>query len=165
MRLVNCVILLYCLNIAGSFSGNVCFGQATGPKPAAMPHAFIYKMKQDYSRYVPVILSEDKQEVVAYPDPTDLAAVDMQPVKLRNNYWLDRRGIGPHVAFLKLTYKQYAALDKAPSPDELKGMILDDHPLKEWCDCGSRYQYKNIKQELNTLISSGKIRKHCKVLR
>lgn len=165
MRIISNAILIYCLNIAGNFSGNVCFGQDAGPKPAAVPHAFIYKTTKDYSQYVPVILSEDKQEVIAYPDPADLAAVDMRPVKLRNNYWLDRRGIGPRVAFLKLTYKQYAALEKAPSPDELKSMILDDRPLKEWCDCGSRYQYKNIKPELNALISSGKLRKRCKVIR
>lgn len=166
MRIIYKLTLCCCLSVAGTISGNTCFGQTPDPPPPpAAPHVLIYKTKKDYSRYVPVILSDDKKEVISYPDPSDLAAIDMQPVKLQGNYWLDKRGIGTHVAFLKLTYKQYAALKSAPTPDELKGMILDANPLKELCDCGSKYGYNNTKQELNKLIAAKKIRTRCKVIR
>lgn len=163
--MIHKLTLLCCLSIAGIFSGNTCFAQDPNPKPAAGPHVLIYKTKKDYSRYVPILLSDDKKDIVSYPDPADLVAIDMQPVKLRGNYWLDKKGIGTGVAFLKLTYKEYAALERVPSPEELKGMILDDNPLKELCDCGSRYSYKNVKQELNALIAAKKIRKRCKVIK
>ncbi|PSK95295.1 hypothetical protein [Taibaiella chishuiensis] len=155
--------LLTCLNVAGIFSGNICFGQSPAPNPA--PHVLVYKMRKDYSKQVPVILSADKKEIVSYPDPVDLGS-GMEPVKLKGNYWLDNRGIGADVAFLKLTYKQYAALKKAPSEAELKGMILDASPLKELCDCGPKSAFKQAPaQQLNTWITSGKLRRHCKTIR
>jgi hypothetical protein len=165
MRIVHKLILLCCLSVAGTFSGNTCFAQDAKPAPNPGPHVLVYKTRKDYSKYVPVLLSDDKQDVVTYPDPVDLAAADMHPVKLKGNYWLDKRGIGPNVAFLKLTYKQYAALKQAPSPDELKEMILDASPLKELCDCGVKSGFKNINKELNSLITAKKMRKHCQVIK
>lgn len=101
----------------------------------------------------------------SYPDPGDLVPIDRQPVKLKGGYWLDKRGMGRHIAFLKMTYKQYAALKSAHTPEELKGMVLDADSLKELCDCGSKYSFKNTKQELNKLIVAKKIRTRCKVIR
>lgn len=154
--------LLTCLNVAGIFSGNICFGQSPAPNPE--PHVTVYKTRKDYSKNVPVILSADKKEIVSYPDPADVVS-GMAPVKLKGNYWLDRRGINGDVAFLKLTYAQYAALKKAPTDAELKGMILDANPLKELCDCGPKSALKQPEQQLNTWITSGKLRKHCKIVR
>lgn len=158
------VLTLCCLSIAGIISGNTSFGQTAKPLPNPGPHVLVYKTKKDYSKYVPVELSADKKTVISYPDPADIGA-NMQPVKLKGNYWMDQRGIGENVAFLKLTYKQYAALKAAPTEAELKGMIRDASPLKELCDCGVKSGYKNVTQELNALITKGRLRKQCKVIR
>src|ERR1044071_4992028 len=69
------------------------------------PPAIVYKTKADYSNYVPVILSEDKSKIVSYPDPKDVQSA--APVKLKNGYLLDNRGINKNVAFLRWTYEEY----------------------------------------------------------
>ena len=36
------------------------------------PHLIVYKTKVDYNNFVPIILSEDKTEIISYPDPIDV---------------------------------------------------------------------------------------------
>ncbi len=120
------------------------------------PRALVYKTKADYSKYVPILLNSDKTEVISFPDPKDLKIGDQLslPTKLNRGYLLDNRGIGKNVAFLNISYSEYAALEQAPKPDEIMKMILDRDPLVALWDCGLREDYKELK-ELKQLIRSG----------
>lgn len=146
-------------------------GQSTAAIPtlsfAAGPSAIVYKTKKDYTNLVPVILSEDKTKIISYPAPDDVrdGANYRTPIVLKEGYLLDKKGIGKNVAFLKLTYEQYAALAKAPSKAELMSMIVDKDPLEELCNCGNKAAFTNEADQLNALITSGRLRSDCKVIK
>ena len=131
---------------------------------SASAPAIVYKTRKDYSKQVFITLSADKKSVTSYPAPRDITAVS-HPTPLKNGYYLDNRGIGPNVAYLNITLEEYAALAKAPSEAELLKMVIDDNPLTELCDCGSRYSLKNPEEKLNKIISFGKLKKECKVIK
>ena len=82
-----------------------------------------------------------------------------KPVELYDGYLLDRRGIGPQVAFLDISYMAYARLPSTPKPKDLLGMLLETDPLTECYDCG------NIREveKLNVLIK-GKALGKCRDL-
>jgi len=150
------IVLLFLTTIAGTFTGNRVLGQTAGP------HVLVYKTKKDYSRKVPVLLSADKKSIVSYPHPQDIRKKNGQypePVKLKKGYLLDKRGIGPNVAFLKISYAQYAALQQAPPMDTLWSWIIDKDPLTVLYDCGSRYDFKDPVADLNRMISNGRLQK------
>ncbi len=121
------------------------------------PEIIIYQTTKDYSKLVPVNLSDDKKQIESYPDIKDIFYDGKlaYPVQLHNGYWLDNRGIGRNVAFIKLTYEEYSKLSKTPSAEELMNMIIDDQPLISMYSCGARSSYKEIETELNMKIDSG----------
>ncbi len=123
------------------------------------PPVIIYQTRADYRMHVPVILSEDRKSLLSYPAPGDVYYQGelAYPLELENGYLLDRRGIGPGVAFLKYTYYEYSRLDKTPSQAELMNLILDSDPLTVMYHCGQRHEYKDLVNELNELIRSGKV--------
>ncbi len=131
------------------------------------PHLLLYKTRRDYRALVPVALSDDKKRIVSLPDPGDLRTSQgyAMPVLLHKGYLLDKRGIGKNVAFLKMTYKEYAALQLPPPTDELYKMIIDKDPLSSLCDCGPASLFKNPEMKLNSLIDGKKLKKACKTLR
>lgn len=131
------------------------------------PPALVYKTKINYNNQVPVILSEDKSKIVAYPDPSDIRMGNdfPYPTVLNNGYLLDNRGIGKNVAFLKITYKEYSKLSEAPSVKELYSMILDKDPLTELCNCGNRNAFTDIMEQLNELINNHTLRTTCKSIK
>jgi hypothetical protein len=131
------------------------------------PPVIVYKTKKNYDHNVPVILSQDKKRIVSYPAPTDVKSGNTYPVPthLKMGYLLDNRGIGPDVAYLKMTYEEYARLSQAPSTETLYTMIIDKDPLKEMCNCGSRYAMKNPVKEVNKIIKKGTLRTDCRVLK
>jgi hypothetical protein len=137
------------------------------PDFVAGPVTLVYKTKHDYQNLVPVMLSEDKREIVSYPNPNDIKSdlVLATPIGLNKGYYLDNRGIGLHVAFLKMTYQEYATLEKAPTLAELQALIIDKDPLVELCNCGSSKVFTNQVEQLNALIDKGTIRSVCKVLK
>jgi len=128
---------------------------------AAEPHVIVYKTKKDYDKNVPVTLSDDKSKIVSYPAPTDVVSDNgyTTPTKLKHGYLLDNRGIGLNVAFLKLTYKEYAMLRQAPSLDSMYSMIIDKDPLLELYDCGSRYEMVDPVKEVNEVIKKDELKK------
>jgi hypothetical protein len=127
-----------------------------GTKPTV-----VYKTKKDYSKYVPILLSEDKTAVAAYPAPTDIYYKGQlaYPTALDNGYWLDNRGINKQVAFLDITYEEYATLAAAPSKQTLMERIHDSDPLLACYDCGNLTDI----DKLNILIA-GKALDKCKDL-
>jgi hypothetical protein len=125
----------------------------------AGPPVILYKTKKDYSNHVPVILSSDKMKVISYPDIKDIYTNGKiaTPTLLENGYLLDNRGIGPDVAFLRITYDQYSKLPATPQPGDFLKMIQDFDPLTEMYNCGTRYQYQDLVEELNKAIRDGKL--------
>ena len=123
---------------------------------SAVEQTIIYKTIRDFSQLVPVIMNDDRTQIVSYPAPTDLLynGKPALPVQLINGYLLDNRGIGTNVAFTSYTYAEYAALKEVPSIEVLLSKIVEKYPLAEMYFCGRRDSYKNI-DELNKLINNG----------
>jgi len=114
----------------------------------------VYKTKADYFDKVPITLSEDKSQIVSYPDPLDLTVGDQLalPIKLVNSFYLDKRGISLNTVFTNYTFKQYASLNKTPTLDELKQSIIDFDPFVEIYDFQYLYGNENLIDTLNKLI-------------
>jgi hypothetical protein len=131
------------------------------------PPTIVYKMKKDYSQNVPVILSDDKANIVSYPAVEDVNLNGKYPLPtlLNKGYYLDNRGIGPNVAFTLYTYEEYSKLPATPSVNELFISITNNNPLLEMYDCGNRLHFSNIEAELNSIIDHGELSKKCKRLK
>lgn len=103
----------------------------------AIPEQIIYRMNGDYANLVPVTMDNNREEVIAYPDPADIRS-SKAPVALGDGWYLDRRGISMNTAFTDYTYETYAALPKVPTRAELKAHIIDLHGIKEIKRCGRK---------------------------
>lgn len=124
---------------------------------ADLPPLVIYRTRADYRNLVPVILNDEKTEILSFPGPADVyfqgeLAI---PVELSEGYLLDLNGIGPRVAFLNITYEDYAALDTVITARELFSMIMDDDPLTEMYVCGSRFGKEQDISEAERIIGDG----------
>jgi hypothetical protein len=119
------------------------------------PPTIVYKTRADYFDKVPVTLSADGKSIASYPGTKDVyyKGALAYPARLNDGYLLDNRGINEHVAFLDYTYEEYAGLAATPTADELLKHLLSADPLTEMYHCGSRFQYKNIEEDLNRIIS------------
>jgi len=124
---------------------------------AKLAPTLIYKTTKDYSGNVPVIMNDEKTNIVSYPDPSDIyyGGVLAKPTSLVDGYQLDNRGIGPNVAFLDYTYEAYAALKNAPDKNGLFVHLIDKQPLLELWDCGPRKDTSDEVSRLNRLIKKG----------
>jgi len=137
------------------------------PVYSSGPPTLVYKTRADYSNNVPIILSDDKTKILAFPDPVDVFINGKYPTptQLKDGYLLDNRGISKNVAFLKMTYTEYARLPKPPTAEEMFAMIIDKEPLTELCNCGNRNAIQNPKQQMNQLIRHKQLRTVCKVIK
>ena len=120
------------------------------------PPCIIYKTRKNYDANVAVQLSADKSRIVSYPHPRDVFTRGelCTPVRLARKFRLDRRGIGPNVAFLSITYEEYSRLEIAPSLSELDSMIIDRDPIRKMYRCDTWYSEDQLK-ELNRQIRRG----------
>jgi len=120
------------------------------------PKVIIYKTTKDYSKQVPVTLSDDKMSIASYPDIKDVYfnGALAYPTQLNDGFLLDNRGISANVAFLSLTYQEYSKLPATPAPDELMKLIIDKQPLSLMYNCGSRSAFKQIEIDLNSKIDA-----------
>lgn len=120
------------------------------------PQVIIYQTKNDYSKLVPVNLSEDKKSIESFPDSKDIYFNGSlaYPTQLNKGYWLDNRGISANVAFINLTYEEYSKLPKTPSPEELMRMLKESQPIVSMYSCGTRSSYQDILTELNAKIDA-----------
>ena len=148
------VILSVCFSSCSS--GKKVSGSAVQSN-AMVPGVIIYQTTRDYSKNVPVILSEDKKSIASYPGVSDVYIGEKlaYPTALANGFWLDNRGINQHVAFLGITYEEYAKLPQTPTVDELIKMIVDSSPLQCMYKGNARDSYSNIVKELNKKIKKG----------
>ena len=124
---------------------------------ATEPPMVVYKTRKDYSDLVPVIMDEERTQIVSYPDPSDLFYEGKlaKPTALKDGYLIDNRGINANVAFLGYTYEVYSKLKQPPRMQELLSKIVDKYPLLELVYCGSRTKYKQEIPELDALIDAG----------
>lgn len=131
------------------------------------PPALVYKTRADYDNLVPVIMNDEKTIIVSYPHPNDLKSSqgNPAPVKLKKGYLLDKKGIGKNVAFLKMTYEEFAKLAEPPSMEELEKLILDRDPLVELCDCGNITRFTDPVNQLNDYIRHHSLSEHCKTIK
>jgi hypothetical protein len=128
------------------------------------PHVLVYKTSGDYRNNVPVMMSENDSDIVAYPHPGDIKATEstVYPTILKNGYLIDNRGISNHVAFLKLSYSDYAKLDSVPALSTLKSWIIAKNAITEMCDCGDRSGYTDIEKQINDIIDQDSLHTICK---
>jgi hypothetical protein len=132
-----------------------------GSVVSTSPVVYVYKMKADYSHNVPVMMNEERTQILSFPDPRDLWDGEKLrlPTALVQDYWLDNKGIGVNVAFLKYTYEEYSKLSTPPSVKDMLANLLDKYPLVEIHACGHWADYTDIVSELNSKIVEGKIGK------
>ena len=129
------------------------------PSYSSPPFVIIYKTKSDYDSLVPVGLNEDKSQIISYPAPSDIRSIYgfPTPIRLRDNYLLDQRGINANSAFLDISYSEYSKYEKSPDTDTLMKHIIDNNPFTEIWNCGSKYSYSDEVKEINNIIKSKKI--------
>lgn len=134
------------------------------PYDAAMAHVIIYKTKKDYSNHVPVVLSDDKTQIISYPHPGDLVSGGQlaKPTPLHMGYLLDNRGIHKNVAFLKYTYAEYTKLKEVPTLQELQQSIIDKDPLTELWDCGKKATFTDLQVQINEWIDQDLLKVKCR---
>ncbi|MBO4581616.1 MAG: hypothetical protein J5701_04940 [Bacteroidales bacterium] len=119
----------------------------------AGPPTIVYKVAKKYLDKVPINLNDEKTCIVSYPDPKDINESQL-PTPLKKGYYLDNRGIGPNTVFLSLTYKEYATLQSAPDADQFSKLIMGKNPIKAMYDCGNRFKFKNLIEDLNIIIDN-----------
>jgi hypothetical protein len=126
----------------------------------ATPPLIIYKTKANYNDKIPVTLSSDKAEIVSYPGSKDVFYKGKlaTPTELSNDFLLDNRGIDEHVAFLDISYESFSRMMRPLSKEQMFEMILDNDPIIEMYRC-QRKDYKDIPNDLNTMIKNGKLSK------
>ncbi len=152
------VIILTIMAVQISCSRNISSASHQPEKQPSLtipgPACIIYKTRADYRNNVAVSLSGDRKKITSYPGVEDIRGQGEQvfPVELASGYLLDNRGIEPGVAFLRLTYTEYAALAKTPTADSLYSWILDADPLLEMWSCGSRSEMGNSPEHLSERI-------------
>jgi hypothetical protein len=137
---------------------------ASSTMMAAGPPVIVYKTKADYYSNVAVSLSPDKSRILSFPDVMDVSVdrdLMLYPTRLHAHYLLSNRVLDKNSAFLNMTYSDYAALSKTPSPEEIYAKIIDKDPFAEMYFCGNRYSYKNLEPELNRIIDNNQLDVKC----
>lgn len=132
-------------------------------RPAAV---VIYKTKRDYREQVPIMVSEDRQQMISYPHPSDLRFADGSfrfPLSLNKGYLLDRKGIGPRTVFLNIRYEDY--ITNPPDPSELLRNISDEDPIIEIWHCDFKTSGETLIDSLNYFIDNYQLNKHCKKIK
>lgn len=117
----------------------------------------IYQTRADYSQYVPVRMNAERTKIISFPLPHELhfQGIPLLPTPLNKGFRLDNIGIGPDVAFLKFTIRQYILLLTPPPVEVMMQHILDSQPLVAMFQCGYRYEYTDLIRDVNVLIERG----------
>lgn len=94
-----------------------------GSTQAMMPRTTVYRTSEPVDSFVAISLNEARTAVQSFPAPSDVSTASV-PLRLPDGWLLDRRGIGPNTAFIRMTYAQYAALPAAPAAAELMRLVI-----------------------------------------
>jgi len=131
--------------------------KVSSEKVNALAPLIVYKTVADYYHNVPVLLNDTKDRIVSFPAPSDLFYEGelALPLKLKQGYLLDRRGIHINSAFTSYTYEEYSKMESPPPPEELFDSIIDKEPFESIYDCGSPGQYNDLGKDLNREIRKG----------
>jgi uncharacterized lipoprotein YajG len=127
----------------------------------------IYKADKKFANYIPVLLNDEGTKIVSYPAPSDIF-IDgklAKPTALKNNYWIDNRGISAHSAFINYTYEEYSKLADAPTLEIMYSKIIAKNAITQVYNCGSKNRVINqqLIDELNDEIKNNQLKK-CKCL-
>jgi len=127
----------------------------------------VYKTRYNYVNLVPIVLSQNKDSILHYPHPQDLKYGNSfrYPVLLEQGYLLDKKGIQPGTAFLRLTYEEYAAFKDLPSQHQLLQMIADTNPFIELYRCKISLDESQRIDTLNAWIRNGQLGQKCSKLK
>lgn len=99
------------------------------PPVEAIPNAVIYLTNGDYSNNLPLTMVGNT--IASFPAPTDVSQKYSTPIRLKDGYLLDRRGISPNSVFTRFTYAEYASLPAPPPVEELKASIIPGSKVTE----------------------------------
>ncbi len=132
-----------------------------GQSMVSSPPVIVYKTREDYFDKVPVILSQDKQQIVSYPAQSDIMRNGkfVYPTQLNDGFLLDNRGINVSAAFLRFSYEDYYNMDNIPNAQRLMNYILDSEPFAEFYEVGRRADFQEIEKQINALIAEKKLQK------
>jgi len=122
------------------------------------PNVIVYQLNGNWENLVPVTLSEDKTQIVAYPGPTDLQKMK-PPIFLKYGWWLDTRGISKNTAFLSITIDEYLTWKEVPSIDELMKRVKVVKPFKRIMNCGNFIVNNESIEKLNKQLRKKTIKK------
>ncbi len=86
----------------------------------------IYKMKDNYSYYVPIGLSPDGKEIFSVPGGTL-----EPPTSLINGYWLNST-MGVNTAYVDIPIEDWNKMTIIPSNDSLYNIIIEKDPYTEY---------------------------------
>lgn len=131
--------------------------KVSSEKVNALAPLIIYRTTADYYNNVPVLLNDTKDRIVSFPAPSDLFYEGelALPLKLKQGYLLDRRGIHINSAFTSYTYEDYSIMESPPSLEELFDSIIDKEPFESIYDCGNPKQFNDLGKDLNREIRKG----------
>lgn len=146
MRVAGLTFFLVVLLACNRHGGNLLI---TGQAPI-----IVYRTSEDFSKLVPVSMNEDKTDIVQYFHPGDLLSGEelRLPYHLKKGYLLDNQGIGPNVAFLDISYEEYAGLKEAPSIDFLLEHLKEANPLLEMYRLPPQAKMDELPERLNRWI-------------
>ena len=116
------------------------------------PPIIIYNSTHDNHQQVSVVLSDDGTELLAFPDPADVA--EQRPVALVDGYWLQRMTGN---AFLTITIEEYQRRT-AVDPQMLLDHVADATPFIEYYTCPD---IANDTAYINSIIRQGHLSDHC----
>jgi hypothetical protein len=121
----------------------------------------IYKADKKYANYIPVTLNDEGTKIISYPAPSDIFTDGKlaKPTALKNNYWIDNRGISIHTAFIDYTYEAYSQLNDAPTLEMMYSKIIIKNAITQMYNCGSKNRVINeqLIDELNDAIKKNEL--------
>jgi len=128
----------------------------------------IYKFKssKDYSNYVPVGLSDDKNRITSAP-----GNIYRWPVKLIDDYYLNG-SMGVNSGYLSLTIEEHNAYEIKPGVDSLYKLLIEKDPYLEYYQRNDNGTFRDENgaygidtAHINLLIRNNQLEKYFKRLK
>jgi hypothetical protein len=134
---------LIILGFALAFCG--CQKKMTEKAALAKPNYAIYQLKNGTDlAQVPVTLDEQKQNIVAYPSPKDLA--QMSNAVLHDGWVIDLRGVNAQSAFVAEKINEYIEKNEMPNLTLWQESITNKNPFVYFYQCPGALDLNAIKK-------------------